>query len=399
MKTTRILLTLASALTSTQLAHAESPAELERWRSYNGVTWAADGKAFSGSAGAPIAGIHFDKNNRAFVSTPRLISAAAPATLSILDTSINGGAARLTAFPSESGNSTANTTTNKTTTTPEHSLRNVLGFYVDNRNGWLWALDMGFVAGEAEAPVGAQKIVVYELATGKVVKRIALDAVADRKGSFLNDIAVDEARKIAYISDSGLRSAPNNQAAIIVVDFKTGHAKRLLNRHASVLPEAGVKVFSNGAEVWAGNPLLVGINGIALSPDARTLYWTVTAGEHAFSIPTQILRDAKASEQQVSRAIAPLGKVGGNTDGIVTDKRGQLYITDVTNNGIVRYNPKTKTMHLIASDPQVSWPDTAAMTADGHLVLTSSKLNQHFAGAVKAGEERYDLWRMVVNKR
>ena len=398
MKTKHILLTLISTLTFAQAAHS-APTELERWRSYNGVTWAADGKPFSGSVGAPIAGIHFDKNNRAFVSTPRLISAAAPATLSILDTSINGGAARLTAFPSESGNSTANTTTNKTTTTPEQSLRNVLGFYVDNRNGWLWALDMGFVAGEAEAPVGAQKIVVYELATGKVVKRIALDAVADRKGSFLNDIAVDEVRKIAYISDSGLRSAPNNQAAIIVVDFKTGHAQRLLNRHASVLPESGVKVFSNGAEVWAGNPLLVGINGIALSPDARTLYWTVTAGEHAFAIPTQILRDAKASEQQVSAAIAPLGKVGGNTDGIVTDKRGQLYITDVTNNGIVRYNPKTKTMRLIASDPHVSWPDTAAITADGHLVFTSSQLNQHFAGAVKAGEERYDLWRMVVNKR
>jgi sugar lactone lactonase YvrE len=391
MKTKHILLTFITTLTFTQAAHS-APAELDRWRSYNGVTWAADGKAFSGSVGAPIAGIHFDKNNRAFVSTPRLISAAAPATLSILDTSINGGAARLTAFPSESGNSTANTTT----TTPEHSLRNVLGFYVDNRNGWLWALDMGFVAGEAEAPVGAQKIVVYDLVTGKVVKRIVLDAVADRKGSFLNDIAVDEVRKIAYISDSGLRSAPNNQAAIIVADFKTGHAQRLLNRHVSVLPESGVKVFSNGAEVWAGNPLLVGINGIALSPDARTLYWTVTAGEHAFSIPTQVLRDAKASEQQVSGAIAPLGKVGGNTDGIVTDKRGQLYITDVTNNGIVRYNPKTKTMRLIASDPQVSWPDTAAITADGHLVFTSSQLNQHFAGAVKAGEERYDLWRMRV---
>ena len=389
MKTKHILLTLITTLTFAQAAHS-APTELERWRSYNGVTWAADGKAFSGSVGAPIAGIHFDKNNRAFVSTPRLISAAVPATLSILDTSINGGAARLTAFPSESGNNIS--------ITPEHSLRNVLGFYVDNRNGWLWALDMGFVAGEAEAPVGAQKIVVYDLATGKVVKRIALDAVADRKGSFLNDIAVDEVRKIAYISDSGLRSAPNNQAAIIVADFKTGHAQRLLNRHASVLPEAGVKVFSNGAEVWAGNPLLVGINGIALSPDARTLYWTVTAGEHAFSIPTQVLRDAKASEQQVSSAIAPLGKVGGNTDGIVTDRRGQLYITDVTNNGIVRYNPKTKTMRLIASNDKVSWPDTATMTADGHLVFTSSQLNQHFAGAVEAGEERYDLWRMVVGR-
>jgi len=31
-----------------------------------------------------------------------------------------------------------------------------------------------------------------------LVKRIGLDGTADRKGSFLNDIAVDEARKVAW---------------------------------------------------------------------------------------------------------------------------------------------------------------------------------------------------------
>ncbi|MGN5478601.1 hypothetical protein ACTMU2_21060 [Cupriavidus basilensis] len=36
--------------------------------------------------------------------------------------------------------------------------------------------------------------------------------------------------------------------------------------------ESKVKVVSHGADVWPGNPLLIGINGIALSPDADTLY-------------------------------------------------------------------------------------------------------------------------------
>jgi len=71
---------------------------------------------------------------------------------------------------------------------------------------------------------------VYALETGRLVKRIGLDAVADRKGSFLNDIVVDEARKVAYVSDSGLRSAPANQAGLIVVDFASGAARRLLAR-------------------------------------------------------------------------------------------------------------------------------------------------------------------------
>ncbi|MEZ1644678.1 hypothetical protein QVM84_05525, partial [Enterobacter hormaechei] len=114
---------------------------------------------FSGSVNVPIAGIHFDAMDRAFVSTPRLVSAAAPATLSILDTTAQSGPARLTAFPSREGNAV--------NTDPAKSLRNVLGFYVDRKNGWLWALDMGFVAGETESPVGAQKLLVLDLHSGR----------------------------------------------------------------------------------------------------------------------------------------------------------------------------------------------------------------------------------------
>jgi len=385
----RSFLAISMASAMVQTAWSADGAALERWRSYNGVTWgtgAAAGTPFHNSVNAPIAGIHFDAKGRAFVSTPRLIAADAPATLSIIDTSSDGGPARLTAFPSEDGNSVS--------AAPSASLRNVLGFHIDRRNGWLWALDMGFVAGEAEAPAGGQKIVVYELGTGRVVKRIALDAVADRKGSFLNDIAVDEARKIAYISDSGLRSAPDNLAGIIVADFSTGASRRVLHRHPAVLPEPGTKVIAHGAEVWAGNPLTLGINGIALSPDAGTLYWTVTTGTHAFSIRTDMLRNASAGEQAVASAIKTIGDVGGNTDGIVTDSRGRLYITDVTRNGIVRFDPKTHAMTVLATDEGISWPDTPAITPDGHLVFTASQLNQHFAGAVKAGAERYELWRM-----
>lgn len=190
---------LAALIAFPSLASAATLQPLERWRSYAGVSWDTpqNGQTptrFSGSVNAPIAGIHFDAKGRAFVSTPRLVSAAAPATLSILDTTVQSGPARLTAFPSLEENAV--------NTDPAQNLRNVLGFYIDRQNGWLWALDMGFVAGEAESPVGSQKLVVLDLNTGRTLKRIALDGVADRKASFLNDVVVDEKRRVAYISDS-----------------------------------------------------------------------------------------------------------------------------------------------------------------------------------------------------
>lgn len=364
-------------------------AHLERWRSYAGVSWSADGKVFAGSVNAPIAGLHFDAQGRAFVSTPRLIAAGSPATLSLLDTAApDGGPARLQAFPPSSRQDVK--------AEPAQQLRNVLGFHVDRRNGWLWALDLGFVAGEAEAPAGAQKLMVYELESGRLVKRIALDGAADRKGSFLNDLAVDEARRVAYLSDSGLRSAPANQAGLIVVDFESGDARRLLAQHPSVMPEAGVQAMAGGQAVWPGNPLRLGINGIALSPDASTLYWAVTTSTQAYALPTALLRDARLPAERLAAAVQRLGDVGGNTDGIVTDAAGRLYLTEVTRGGIVRWDPATRQMALLAASPQARWPDTAAITPAGHLVFTASSLNQHFAGAVKPGEERYELWRLSL---
>lgn len=388
---TRAAYALAALLAFSSGAQATDLQPLERWRSYQGVSWeaAAPGQAavpFAQSVNAPIAGLHFDARGGAYVSTPRLLSPAAPATLSRLDTKADGGPARLSAFPSTQGNDV--------TAPPHLALRNVLGFHVDRRNGWLWALDMGFVAGEAEAPVGAQKVMVFELASGQLLKTIALDGVADRAGSFLNDIAVDERRRVAYVSDSGFRSAPRNQVGLLVVDHATGTARRVLHGHASLQIEPGVKVMSGGSEVWPGNPLLIGVNGIALSPDGQTLYWTVTTGTQAWAVPTAVLRRAGASDAQIAREVRSLGVVGGNTDGIVTDAAGQLYITDVTRGGIVRYSPRTHELALIAANGAVRWPDTPAWHPGGDLVFTASALNQHFAGQVKAGEERYELWRL-----
>ncbi|KAF7961483.1 hypothetical protein AWV80_32810 [Cupriavidus sp. UYMU48A] len=42
-------------------------------------------------------------------------------------------------------------------------------------------------------------------------------------------------------------------------------------------------------------------------------------------------------------------------------------------------------------------PDTPAIQPGGDLVFTSSSLNDHFAGSVKPGQERYELWRLPLN--
>lgn len=383
-------LAAALAATLTIAGAAASEPQLAPWRQYAGVSWdlTAAPIRFKESTGAPIVGLRFGRKGNAYVSTPRLLSAKAPATISTLDLSSADQVARLRAFPSAQANDGKGA--------PADTLRSVLGFHIDQRNGWLWALDAGFVAGEKEAPAGAQKLMVFDLATRKLVKKVALDRVADRKGSFLNDLAVDEARKIAYISDSGFRSAPKNQAGIIVVDLDSAKARRVLHQHPAVMPEPGRKVYAHGAEVWPDNPLLVAINGIALSPDGGTLYWTVTAGSRLHSIATTALRNGKLGKEAPANAVRDRGTVGGNTDGIVAAADGAVYITDVSRNGIVRFDPATNAMQLVASDDRVFWPDTASIGPENAVYFTASNLNNHFAGAVADGQERYTIWKLPL---
>jgi sugar lactone lactonase YvrE len=104
------------------------------------------------------------------------------------------------------------------------------------------------------------------------------------------------------------------------------------------------------------------------------LYWTVTTGTHAYAVPTAVLKQHDSTDAQIAAQIQNLGTVGGNTDGLVTDAKGYLYITDVTHNGIVRYDPKTRKMLLIAANEAIKWPDTPAIRPDGDLIFTSSSL-------------------------
>jgi len=388
---TRLLLALTLTAPVPGFAASDQPNEPQLWRSYKGVSWdgAVGRKPDAVSHQAPIAGLHFAWDGKAFVSVPRWINPAVPATLNRLSTEGTEGPAALTAFPSAKWNATGGA--------PIETLRNVLGFHVDNTNNWLWALDMGFVAGEAEAPQGGQKIVIFDLTTGEPVRIVVLDDVADRKGSFLNDIAIDEKARIAYISDSGFRSAPNNKTGIIVYNFDRNSARRLLNQDPSVQVKKDIRVVSHGEAVWEGHPVLIGINGIALSKDGSTLYWTVTTGDALHAISTVKLNDAAIPAGEVAAAVKTVAGLDFGTDGIMVADDGAVLITDVTHNGITRVDPATGTVLLTEASEGVFWPDTVTGGHGNNAYFTSSNANNHFANGVKQGDERFDIWRFPLS--
>lgn len=336
---------------------------------------------------APIAGVRMAADGTLFVSTPRWMNAGIPATLSKL-VEVDGET-RLQPYPSLAAHGTVDPA----------NIQNVLGFVIEGDT--LYALDKGDVAGRDETPATAQKIVIIDMTTGEITDRIVIPHdLSNPAENFLNDLAVDTDRGVAYISDSGNRSAPDNQTGILVVDLASKSIRRVLNAHDSTDNDPSVLLTVGGDLVFPDNPLQIGINGIGLSPDGETLYWSQTTGLDFHAIPTAVLRNPDSTDAEIEGAVRNLGQFGGNSDGISVGRDGKVYITDLTNGAIKVYDPETDGFSTLIEDARIIWPDTVDVVPDGKsLVFTSNRLHRAFGGvlAFEPGTLNFEIWRVALD--
>lgn len=372
---------LTAALAAILLASEASGAEVVR--SFTQFDWTV-GVSDEVARVAPVAAVQVAGDGTMFLSTPRWMSADVPSTLSRVTKT--GALAPYPSLADHDVNDAA-------------AMQNVLGFSIIGSH--LYAIDKGDVAGRADTPANAQKIVVIDMDTEKVIDRIVIPhEISDPAKNFLNDLAIDEARGFAYVTDSGNASAPANQTAIIVVNLKTKEMRRVLNAHDTTDNDTDVLLRVSGDLVFPDQPLQVGINGIALSPDGETLYWSQTTGLDFHRISTALLRDPTASDADIEAAVENIGTPGGSSDGIAAAPNGVVYVTDLTNGAIKALDPETLIWTTVAQDPRIIWPDTIDVSADGaELHFTSNQLHRAFGGRLsfETGARNFEVWRVPLN--
>lgn len=166
--------------------------------------------------------------------------------------------------------------------------------------------------------------------------------------------------------------------------------------HHSVRGRGSADGFSIAAEGEALCGAPAGADGVALSPDGKTLWWTPLASYDLFHAPTDLLADTTVPDDQVARAVeaAPGGRDFA-CDGLDTDREGRICFTDVTNNAIVRLIPAKMRYETIIRDDRLVWPDAVALGPDRILYVTSSQLNRapQFQGGADLRERPYRLFR------
>jgi sugar lactone lactonase YvrE len=117
----------------------------------------------------------------------------------------------------------------------------------------------------------------------------------------------------------------------------------------------------------------MGSDGIAICADGSRLYYCPMESRRWYSVPTDLLADRSASEDEVAAAVRDEGDKGGMSDGLETDDQGRFYLTDGEHNAILRRMPDG-TVETLVHDPRLLWPDTMSVAGDGHLYVTANQL-------------------------
>ncbi len=319
-----------------------------------------------------VTGVAVSKSGRVFVNFPDWSDGH---TISVAEV-INGKAKP---YPNETWNTPGPAST--------HFIC-VQSVYVDAEDS-LWILDPAAPKMQ-EIVKDGPKLVKVDLKTNKSVQIIPFEEDVAPKKSYLNDVRVDTNAAVAFITDSGL-------GAIVVVDLKSGKARRVLQDHESTKAESGVKLVVDGRELIDQQKKTapqINSDGIALDLKNDYLYYHALTGHTLYRIKTQYLKDVNLSKSDLESKVENVGSTPA-PDGMLESPDGSIYLTAIEQNAIVHFDPAIKENSTVVEDKRLSWPDTMSWGPGQTIYVTSSQIQNmpRFNRGRSARVQPYKVWK------
>jgi sugar lactone lactonase YvrE len=222
----------------------------------------------------------------------------------------------------------------------------------------LWVVDTGNP--QFKGVIAPPRLQQFDL-TGRLVRTYAFPPEVSSGDSYLNDVRIDTENGVAYLTDS-------QAGGLVVLDLASGSARKVLRNHPSTHAEADRLVV-----MGQPFPRAVQSDGIALSPDRKTLYWTALTGHSLWRIPTEALRDARLDDAALAGRIERVHTIVA-TDGIEFDRQGHLWLGGLEDSSLTRYVPGGK-YEQVLQDDRLRWPDTFAVGPDGKMYVTTAQIH------------------------
>lgn len=274
-------------------------------------------------------------------------------------------------YPSKNLQKNSSPANDKTFDTP-------LGITIDHNNQ-LWMIDMGL-------KLGKTRLWHIDLNKNKVTDMIELSQDIAPKGSFVQDVVIDEKNGWAYLADIA-------KPGIIALNLKTKKARRFSN-HPALEAEDIDMMIDGRVTNFGGKPARVGVNPITLSADRETLFFGAMNGNTWYQLSAALLRK-QATDNDIAASIKKFGPKP-ISDGAAIDVKGNHYITDLEHHSITKLSADGMLSSFV-KDSKLKWPDNIAI-AGGYLYISVNQLNTTpaFTGKQDEGVAPYFIYRVKM---
>ena len=236
------------------------------------------------------------------------------------------------------------------------------GLYADRENN-LWAIDDASPH-HGEMVEGGAKLVQIDLATNGVRRVYRLDKDLAPPGTVLSHMRVD-ARSL-YVTDAGL-------GAIVVIDRESGRGHRVLEGVPCSRADRTIVPLIHGKPLMHpdGRVPVINLSHLELSPDGTWMYFTPLFGPTLWRVPTKYLHDRSLRSEEVAAHAEAVVRIPPVT-GITADAAGNLYLSALTEDGVLKLGPDGHLQTLIR-DERISGPNEGSIGPDGFYYFPNSQ--------------------------
>jgi sugar lactone lactonase YvrE len=271
-------------------------------------------------------------------------------------------------YPNKNFQKNGKAATNKTFDAP-------LGITVEE-NGNLLVLDMG-------SNYGKTRIFCFDTKKNILINTIELSEEVAPKGSFIQDLAVDETDGWIYLADI-------TDPALIALNVKTKKARRFKN-HPSLQAENRDMIVDGKLTYFSGQPARVAVDPLTISADKQTLFFGAMNGTSWYKVSTKLFK-TDASDEEISKSIQWAGSKP-ISDGALTDKEGNHYFTNVTEHAVSKLDLNGN-LYNILQDKRILWPDDLSIYNDWMYICTNQlNTTPAFTGGKDLGKAPYFIYR------